>query len=591
MSSDEAVFESDLEDLENFAELLSPTSAQSRETRIVDSARRIGFDESRELVISVAGVHTKNTMSDTQDVVNQLKNFFVDSSPISELDFAKNQVIIPKNKRGIEGSKEYSSAYALATAALSPKLGAAKHFVTKSEDGKADPGNAVYRNIQEQFVGNYSKIEDAQKHCVGYDFMEIVLVRKVSNQSATALWEKYGDETINLFEDWTHLTLQQVKQWQFDVNRQAGDENRRSSAWLLAFLRNSCTQDLKDGIKDSFEALEPFEKGGATYLYLILSHMFQMTTDVVAALKSVITRFSRDGIAKFKGENVFLAAKQLTAVVKSLARVDALSDEAVSDVMDGLAKGSVSKFTEVFKLESTMYRSGQTSTTYTGGSQSALGRILTILSKATDLYNSLSTGNNWHIPSGGGRAGACWNCNGDHGVNKCKLPKDQARIEANKKKWEEDKKKKSGSGGSVSGNRQYERSRFGSGGSPQKPSGSGIEKFNNVWHMFCSKGCGWNCTHTSGFHAAFTSNPSSFPSALPATHPYHQKIAKEQRQAGIVSSPSLAASSASPSINSSNSGVVPLDKRKLLAVCEHHERAVTDPTVAAFLSDLKKLLN
>ena len=61
--------------------------------------------------------------------------------------------------------------YALATAALSPKLDAAKHFVTKSEDGKADPGNAVYRNIQEQFVGNYSKIEDAEKHCIGYDFL------------------------------------------------------------------------------------------------------------------------------------------------------------------------------------------------------------------------------------------------------------------------------------------------------------------------------------------------------------------------------------------------------------------------------------
>ncbi len=140
-------------------------------------------------------------MSDTQDVVNQLKNFFVDSSPISEFDFAKNEVIIPKNKYGIEGSKEYLSAYALATAALSPKLGAAKHFVTKTEDSEADMGNAVYRNIQEQFVGNYSKIDDAQKNCIGYDFLEIVLVRKVSNQFATALWEKYGDETINLFED------------------------------------------------------------------------------------------------------------------------------------------------------------------------------------------------------------------------------------------------------------------------------------------------------------------------------------------------------------------------------------------------------
>ena len=78
-----------------------------------------------------------------------------------------------------EGSKEYSNAYALATTASSPKLGAAKNFVTESEDGEPDPGNANYRNIQEQFVGNYSKIKDAQKHSVNNDFMEIILVRKV----------------------------------------------------------------------------------------------------------------------------------------------------------------------------------------------------------------------------------------------------------------------------------------------------------------------------------------------------------------------------------------------------------------------------
>mgnify|MGYP006197103013 CR=1 FL=1 len=43
--------------------------------------------------------------------VNHLKAFFVDSSPITEVEFAKNEVIIPKDKRGAEGSKEYSYAY------------------------------------------------------------------------------------------------------------------------------------------------------------------------------------------------------------------------------------------------------------------------------------------------------------------------------------------------------------------------------------------------------------------------------------------------------------------------------------------------
>ena len=79
-----------------------------------------------------------------------------------------------------------------------------------------------------------------------------------------------------------------------------------------------------------------------------MAHMFQMTTNIVTALKSVVTRFSRDGIARVKGESVFLAAKQLTAVVTSLTRVDALSNEVVGEVMDGLSKGSVAKLTEVF---------------------------------------------------------------------------------------------------------------------------------------------------------------------------------------------------------------------------------------------------
>ena len=107
-------------------------------------------------------------------------------------------------------------------------------------------------------------------------------------------------------------------------------------------------------------------------------HMFQMTTNIVTAFKSVVTTFGKDDIAKIKSENVFLAAKQLTAVVKSLARIDALPDEAVGDVMDGVSKGSVSKCTKVFKLESTIYHTVKTSTTYSGGSQWHLTKSLAL---------------------------------------------------------------------------------------------------------------------------------------------------------------------------------------------------------------------
>ena len=153
MSSDEAYY-STLEDLEEFAELLSPTSAQSRETTVVDSTRQFEFPdpiEETSLGIDI-GVHADSNMSTDTAKVKQLKGFFVDTNPITDVDFAKNEVIIPKDKRGTEGSKEYSYANAFATAALSPKLGAAKHFVTKNEEVRQIPGMA----ITETFKSNFS---------------------------------------------------------------------------------------------------------------------------------------------------------------------------------------------------------------------------------------------------------------------------------------------------------------------------------------------------------------------------------------------------------------------------------------------------
>jgi hypothetical protein len=45
MSESDTEFRSNLEDLESFIEFLSPIQALSRGTLVVDSARRIDFDE------------------------------------------------------------------------------------------------------------------------------------------------------------------------------------------------------------------------------------------------------------------------------------------------------------------------------------------------------------------------------------------------------------------------------------------------------------------------------------------------------------------------------------------------------------------
>ena len=76
-------FQSKLEDLESLVELLSPIGAQSWKTLVVDSAQHINFDEPQELVVSEIGVHTESSMTTMHGTVIQLKDFFVDSSPIS----------------------------------------------------------------------------------------------------------------------------------------------------------------------------------------------------------------------------------------------------------------------------------------------------------------------------------------------------------------------------------------------------------------------------------------------------------------------------------------------------------------------------
>ena len=53
MSSKEAVFQSNLEDLESFVELLSPISARAQEIMVVDCAQHIDFDKSQGLIFLV----------------------------------------------------------------------------------------------------------------------------------------------------------------------------------------------------------------------------------------------------------------------------------------------------------------------------------------------------------------------------------------------------------------------------------------------------------------------------------------------------------------------------------------------------------
>ncbi len=64
-----------------------------------------------------------------------------------------NQVVVKKEKRGEEGSKQFTLNYTAAAEELKPGFGAAKHFIQRNKDGnEADDGNTNYNFIKNSFV-------------------------------------------------------------------------------------------------------------------------------------------------------------------------------------------------------------------------------------------------------------------------------------------------------------------------------------------------------------------------------------------------------------------------------------------------------
>ena len=101
--------------------------------------------------------------------------YFTDATSVVKEKLTNNQVLISNENQESQGSNKYSKSYYLITESLETKFGAAKHFIANIRDGE-DGSNTKYRNIQDIFVGNYSKLETLDHHCTKYEFMDTLLI-------------------------------------------------------------------------------------------------------------------------------------------------------------------------------------------------------------------------------------------------------------------------------------------------------------------------------------------------------------------------------------------------------------------------------
>ena len=163
--------------------------------------------------------------STTDPTTTKLLEYFSDLTAVAEETFEKNKVVIAKENRGAQGSKEYSRSYQLITDAMETKFGAAKHFIANSRDGESDSGNTKYKNIQEQFVGNYSKLAIAEGHCEKYDLMDILQIPDYRDITAAHPSHEWGLNKSNMFKHWTKLSQSTMLDWQQDSSRNTPDES------------------------------------------------------------------------------------------------------------------------------------------------------------------------------------------------------------------------------------------------------------------------------------------------------------------------------------------------------------------------------
>ncbi len=112
-----------------------------------------------------------------------------------------------------------------------------------------------------------------------------------------------------------------------------------------------------------------------------------------------------------------------------------------------------------------------------------------------------------------------------------------------------------------------------------------IGKHNGKWSMVC-KSCGWNTTHTTGYHDKWVADPKSF--SFPATYLFWSKSGKNppEGDSGGSTTPAAAITTTATSVTSDRT----LSSR-IGPLISQYKTNTKDRQFASFLADFERALN
>ncbi len=467
------------------------------------------------------------------------------------------QVIFTKSAQGVLGSRDYTRHQVAATKTLTHIFASAKHFHAKNAEGES---SNKYANLQSKYDGNLAKIKSFKQHMDAWDMSDPFIIPMLIDPDALSAEDRWAERKltgVHLLKNWGKLTLRQCCAWQQDSFDYASLEDLTSMEWAKSLTINSCDALLVERIDKKFEDLSLYKQGGVTYINLALDKMLTISNTVVATLQGFFENFAKDGIAKVPNEDVCVATEQIVAITERLAEVSALPSECTVQLLEGLTKCSVTVFRQAFSHLLVGERLRQLCTLTTLHDSTHLGGIKKLCKEANNMFNSLNVSKEWNIPQKH-CINACFNCSDpDHGIPKCPKPIDQSRINKAKSEFSRSGGGPGYCGGGHNGrNGRGRRHGLGRGrgdGHKANPHGKwksnvkamnavttsgGVGKHKVTWSMMC-KSCGWNTTHTTGFHDSYAKDHALF--SLPATHLFWTKSGKSPyEKGGGASAPAMA---------------------------------------------------
>lgn len=105
--------------------------------------------------------------------------------------------------------------------------------------------------------------------------------------------------------------------------------DRQSDRWLLDFLENSCTLDLKSRVDKELEDLPSNRCGGIMYLWTVLTTMFNMTRDVKTACRETLEKFGQTGATTYPGLEVAEALVEMYMLAMVMVELSTQSLESL----------------------------------------------------------------------------------------------------------------------------------------------------------------------------------------------------------------------------------------------------------------------